>query len=339
MRELTGVLEREAARVVPRPNLDDVIRRAGRRRRRGRALGTVASILVVAALGVAMVSLAGGGERVVTTADGQPAPVDVATVGGLILADAGPDVSFPAGTIERHDSSAGEGSQTLVLRRPGGDLSQGTVVVSYPWSFAPGPDGEPQSWKGEQVGQTGLTRSLGAVGRIQFVAIDVSSEELLRLADAVVVEDGRPIFRPELFVGPGSWRPVAAGPSRAPLVAEARYGCDSLGEADALGAMCYVAVTASPGFEAALLAQTYQPGPEVDGRPSAVSTVGGGSGTLAWELEPGVIAYVGYSGNVLGPDQVAALGRLAQRVERLDPEAWASTRPQVGEQKNDWIHG
>ena len=49
-----------------------------------------------------------------------------------------------------------------------------------------------------------------------------------------------------------------------------------------------------------------------------------------------MIAFVGYSGALLGPDQVAALHRLATRFELLTPEEWAATAPQVVEQTNSW---
>ena len=68
-------------------------------------------------------------------------------------------------------------------------------------------------------------------------------------------------------------------------MAEARYGCDSLGEADVLGALCYAGLTTSPGFESAL-GGGFTPGPDLDGRPTAVSSIGGGNATLAWEPHP-----------------------------------------------------
>lgn len=340
MRELTGVLKREGDRLHPRPDLGEVLRRsARRRRRRGRArlAGTAALLAAVLGLASVVVRSLPGEDRIETSADGQPLPVDVARIGGLILTGAGPDLSFPAGTLERKDAAAADGPWALVLRRDGGDLGDGTVVVTYPQGPVPGPDGEVRSSESGGVTQTSLTRWLSAGTRLQFSAVGVAPEELLAVADAVAVEAGRPVFRPGHPTGAGSWQAVAAGPSRSPLVAEARYGCDSLGEGDVLGAMCYVGLTSSPGFEAALLARPFQPGPELDGRPTAVSIVGGGSSTLAWELDPGVVAYVGYSGNIPGPDQVAALHRLATRAELIDPEAWVATQPSVSDQENDWV--
>lgn len=345
MRDLTGVLEREAGRVHPRPDLDDVLRRAGRRRRR-RAATSLAGLVLALALGAAaVVRSTPGDDRIATAVDLQPVPVDVARLGGLVLTGAGSDISFRAGTLERKDAAAADGAWAVVLRRDGGDLVDGTVVVTYPWSWIPGPDGEVIATESAGVLQTRLTRWLGPDGRqqfgpdgrLQFAALGVSADELTQLADAVTVDGDRPVFHPEGNPGGEGWRAVATGPLRAPLVAEARYGCDSLGEGEALGAMCYTGLTASPGFLAALLSQPYQAGPAIGGRPAVVSVVGGGSSTLAWELQPGVVAYVGYSGNVPGPDQIAALGRLAERTDLLDPDAWAATGPSSTEQENDWM--
>ena len=89
--------------------------------------------------------------------------------------------------------------------------------------------------------------------------------------------------------------------------------------------------------EDALYARGYESGPLVRGRPSVASEVGGGSTTLAWEPQPGVIAFVAYSGPAgPGPEQVEALARLAERSLLLSPAEWAATGPHTGDQKNDW---
>jgi hypothetical protein len=66
-----------------------------------------------------------------------------------------------------------------------------------------------------------------------------------------------------------------------------------------------------------------------------VSAVGGGNATLSWEPRPGIVAFVGYSGNGLADEQIKALARLAARTAVLPPAEWAATQPQVVNQTND----
>jgi hypothetical protein len=55
------------------------------------------------------------------------------------------------------------------------------------------------------------------------------------------------------------------------------------------------------------------------------------NGVVAWELEPGVIAHAGWSGNSMSNETRATIRRIAERVEVLDDRAWAETDPQVSE--------
>ena len=103
-----------------------------------------------------------------------------------------------------------------------------------------------------------------------------------------------------------------------------------------LGGLCYTGITTSPGFENALYRVGYQPGPLVHGHPSVVSTVGGGNATLAWEPQPGLVAYVGYSGPALANEQIDALTRLAATSNVISPAEWTASHPQVVSQTNDW---
>lgn len=120
------------------------------------------------------------------------------------------------------------------------------------------------------------------------------------------------------------------------MVREARYGCEPLGEKDAMGAgLCYTGLTTSAGFLEAVYATGFTRGPLVDGHPSLVSAVGGGNATLAWEPQPGVVAYIGYSGDGLGDEQIEALRRLAERSTVVSPAEWSTTRPQIVTQTND----
>ncbi len=334
MRELTDLLEREAGRLHPRPDLDDVLRRAGRRRRRGR-MAVAALVVAVAGLVGLVVQLPGGGQQVATTV-AAPVPVDLATVGGPSIAAAGPDLSYAAFTLERVDQEAAAGAWTVVVRRPGGTLGEGSAAVTYPVSAPPSADGRLVVSDFQGVHRARLVRDVGP-GRVEVAAAGLSDRDVTTLADNVDIVDGRPVVADRLLTGDRAYELVAYGPDRPPVVAEARYGCDSLGESDVLGGLCYAGLSTSSGFVAALYGYAgFTPGPDLGGRPTAVSGVGGGNGTLAWEIRPGVIAYVGYSGAGMGPDQIAALHRLASRFELLSPDAWAATEPQVVEQSNGW---
>ncbi len=146
--------------------------------------------------------------------------------------------------------------------------------------------------------------------------------------------NGRPVVN--LGLSLTSFRLVAAGPQHPTLIREARFGCDALGEESVLGAFCYTGFTTSPGFEDAVYTTGFEPGPLVDGHPSVISSVGGGNATLAWEPQPGIVAYIGYSGVSLGGEQAAALARLAGRATILSPAEWSATRPQVVTQSTQW---
>lgn len=338
MRELIGVLEREAGRLHPRPDLDDVLLRASRRRRRSRAAAAVIVAVAVLGLVTAATWRPEGGQQLATSVAGQPAPIDLAAVGGPSIAGAGPDASYPATNLERIDPEAAAGPWTVVLRESGGALDDPSVAITYPAAPVPGSMAEfGHSDSSGGIQRRTFVRSMGS-GRLVRVARsgNLPDGEMVRVADAVSIVDGRPVVADGLLTGDRAYEVVAAGPTRPSMVAEARYGCDSLGESDDLGGLCYAGLTASQGFETALFEAGFTAGPDLDGHPTAVSGVGGGNGTLAWEIHPGVIAFVGYSGAAMGPDQIEALHRLASRFELLSPAAWAATGPQVVEQTTGW---
>ena len=154
------------------------------------------------------------------------------------------------------------------------------------------------------------------------------------LSAATSVVDGYPTV--DLPASLAMFDVVAEGSQRPPTIREARYGCAALDEDFAVGALCYTGLTTSPGFEDAVYRGGFEAGPDIDGHASVISSIGGGNVTLAWEPQPGVIAYVGYSGDELGDDQVAALERLANRVTTMSEEDWSATSPQVVIQTNSW---
>ncbi|MFN0028770.1 MAG: hypothetical protein ACKV2O_16540 [Acidimicrobiales bacterium] len=258
-----------------------------------------------------------------------PAPSTM--LGGMVIPAAGPDQSYPFTTLDRWDPEADRGPHSIVVRRTNGFLGDASAVVTYP-----GQDG------GSLVNGRISVRSGGRLwlaapgpaGRVVARAVGLSAEELTAIVAATTVVNGRPTIVPGPEVA--GFTVVAEGSTRPPVRHEARYGCDALGEREALGALCYTGVSTSPGFEDALYREGFQSGPLVGGFPSVVSGVGGGNATLAWELEPGVIAFVGNSGNEPGADQISALHRLAERAQLWSPDQWATSNPGVVAQPNEW---
>jgi hypothetical protein len=161
---------------------------------------------------------------------------------------------------------------------------------------------------------------------------DLDQAALVAIAGRTTVSGGRPRVRP-----PAGYTVVSAGPYRAPAVHEVRYGTAELGEAGALGGgLTYTGITnGGAGFEDQLYLQGLTPGGLVAGVPAVVSQVAGGNATLAWELQPGMVAYVGYSGGSLDDAAVAALQRLAARARLMSLADWWFSNPQTQYQANE----
>lgn len=328
MNDLRELLTREADRVQPKGDLDDVFRRADRQRRhtktRNAALSAAAVLVFV---GGALTVSSSNGSSIRTSPQSQ---VTEASLGGMVISDVKGAASYKASTLDRRDHDAEKGPYSIVVRAKDGSMIRRTAVVTYQpdviatvqTSFAEGP----------VVTELSIAKERGT---LRVRAAGLTQAEVSGIGDATQVVDGRPEVTlsslPEFsVVASGSWSPST--------VREARYGCVETGEIDTQG-LCYAAVTFSPGFEDALFESGFQPGPLVDGRPSAVSTIGGGSGTLAWEPRPGVVAYIGYSANPLvsEPSTVDAMARLAKRAELLSPGEWIATNPRAVTQSNRWI--
>ena len=333
MNDLSDVLERQVARVQPVPDLADVHGRANRRRRRAKTarLVTTSCVVVAAVVGLFAVTRLRSASNAVAVVP--PSEVQVSTVGGLVVTDAGVNISYPHSTLERVDLQAGTSPFAIVVRRNDGRLGSGSAVVTYPVVGVQQPDGEirTDSSTGTDISTAMFSRP---GGQILVRAASLTTDEITAIANAARVVGDRPVVSlPESM---GNFAVVASGTVRTPMIRESRYGCDALGEAVTLGGLCYTGLVTSPGFEAALYSRSFQPGPTVQGHPSFVSSIGGGSATLAWEPLPGIIAYVGYSGPQLTATQVEALARFAQRTTLITPAEWAATKPQVVHQDNDW---
>ncbi|MDO8390295.1 MAG: hypothetical protein Q7V57_07385 [Actinomycetota bacterium] len=334
MNVLTEALVRHADMAHPSADLPDVYRRMHRRRRRarGRRIAMASAVLVgVIGMLTAIAMVRSKDAAPATAPVVPPRELTLSDLGGLGISIAGPDQSYQYSTLERADPDAATGAYSVVVRLNGGTLVDGNAIVTYPDPNSVIAEGEVHAR--EQGGVLTLI-DLRPGGRVAVRGIGLTAEQVQAIADATVIVDGRPVVNPTAAIA--SFTVVAIGTSRPPVIRESRLGCDALGEDLVLGAMCYTGLTTSPGFEGAVYAAGFQPGPLVHGEPSVVSTIGGGNGTLAWELMPGVIAYIGYSGTNMGDDQIAALGRLANRASLLSPAEWSATDPQVVEQSNEW---
>jgi hypothetical protein len=124
-------------------------------------------------------------------------------------------------------------------------------------------------------------------------------------------------------------------PYRAASVHEVRYGSADLGQGAALGdGLTYTGVFAGAAFEDQLFQTTVHTGYVVQGHPAVASDVDGGNGTLAWEVAPGVVAYVGYSGNSLSAAAIAALLDLAVNSHSATSQEWDASSPLSAHQFN-----
>jgi hypothetical protein len=231
--------------------------------------------------------------------------------------------------LESCDLEAENGPWAVVVRRQDGTLGRYGAVVTFPVARPGG--GLPI----EVAGATGMATT-GSVtwplaGSYARIRGDLDRAELVAIASATVVRGGRPQVRPF-----GAYDVVWTGPYRAPVIHEIRYGSDELGEAATLGGMTYTGITSgAAGFEDQLYLQASVPGGWVGGARAVVSGVAGGNGTLAWEVRPGMVAYIGYSGGMLDDESIKALQRLAGRARYLSPAEWRSSNPNTLYQVNE----
>ncbi|MEV0718487.1 hypothetical protein [Asanoa sp. NPDC050611] len=283
----------------------------------------VAGVLVLAALGGCTPERTEAAAAPVgPTCPSAPEPA------GLVIVRADRPLHVASG-LDRCDRLAADGPWTVVLRAPDGSLGRHGAVVTFPVDA-------PRLGQPVAVGQVrGLIADRAVTwpvaGGHARIRGDLGQAGLLAVAARVTVVDGRPAVDP-----PAGLTVAADGPYRPPTVHELRYGATEVGEQAALGAgLVYTGVSGSGGFEDRLYAVDSTEGPPLRGRPTVVSTVSGGNGTLAWEPAPGVVAYVGYSGALLGADAVAALHRLAVRSRPLSDVEWRAAGPQTVDQTNE----
>lgn len=224
-------------------------------------------------------------------------------------------------TIETHDPWRNRGPWTVTVRRPDGSLGRHGAVVTFPVD-------EPVLGRAVRVGRVqgrldGRTLVWPVAGGYARVRGDLGTRALLAVARNTGVSDGRPVVR-----APDGLRVVGSRHYRPSLITEARYGFHD----DDVSGLVTTGLITSGGFEDAVYAGPAIYPTTVRGRPAVATPVYGGNFALAWEVRPGVVAYVGDSGMQLSPASVDALGDVAERAQFADRTRWQATRPQVIDQ-------
>lgn len=318
MNDVASALRAQAAVVDTGASVDDVLARARRRRRSGFVTRGVAGVAAVAVVGAAVVALRDPGST--------NGAVAVSTPGLSALLIGGP----PVHGLDRRDTGAESGPMTVIVRRHDGSMGVHGAVVTFPVDAPTGTRAVTINGGDGIVGDREIVWPLdGAYARVRG---DLGSAGLRDLASRVSVVAGQP--RVDV---PDDFSVVFSGPYRAPAVHEARYGSADLGEQESLGdGLAYAGVLRAGGFEDQLYARQGRAGFQVGGHPAVLSAVQGGNDTLAWELSPGVVAYVGYSGLSLDDHAAAALVRLGDRAQVISTGEWEDTDPQVVDQRNDF---
>lgn len=232
----------------------------------------------------------------------------------------------PGSTLDRWDKAADSGPWAVVVRRRDGALGRHSAVVTFP---ATG------SAAGREVAVGGVTgrASPGEVswpvaGAHARIRGDLQASVLVAIASAMRVEAGRPAVRP-----PAGYTVVSEGPYRSRHIREVRYEGSRF---EGLGGLVYTGVADLGGFEDQLYTMSVTNCGAVRGRPAVASTVGGGNGTLAWEVAPGLVGYLGLSSAPVEGPVLGAMYRLTNRTRIIDDRGWRATRPQVVGQRNDF---
>jgi hypothetical protein len=247
-------------------------------------------------------------------------------LGGLVLRGV---PLRPGMTVAKVDEGAASGPWAVVVRRLDGSLGRHGAVVTYPVGLSDMARADTVVPLGRTVGWAANGLVSWPLGRGQArVRGDLSVPELSAIAAGTAVASARPVVS-----APRGFRVDSIGPLRPQLVHEVRYDAGQAGAA-ALSGLVYTGVTAGAGFEDALFAGAATPAGTVRGQPAMLSSVMGGNATLAWELSPGVVGYVGYSGDATPGRAADALRGLAERTRLLSVYDWLATTPMLSEGTN-----
>jgi hypothetical protein len=257
------------------------------------------------------------------TVSQRPFPIDTAAV---VLGEV---PQFAA--LERTDGTAAQGPWSLVVRRRDGSLGRHGAVITYPVS-------RPVWGHPVRVGGAIGTAVAGGfvwplAGKYARIRSDLPPPEVVRLALATTVVRAAPAIHPV-----SGYRIALAAPYRSGSIHEIRYHASQLGSAaGGLDGLTYTGLlTAGGGFEDRLYARPGTDAGQVHGRPAVATVTIGGNGVVAWEVAPGTIAYLGYSGPEFAPQTVDVLRQLASHVRGLCGRQWRASSPQRTEQRNDF---
>jgi hypothetical protein len=218
-----------------------------------------------------------------------------------------------ASTLTRRDRTAVHGPWTVSVRAADGGFAHHGAVVTFPAA--------PSTAPGAADPHTVVRALAGAQVRVRG---DLPRAQLLAVARATRVRDGRPVVRP-----PRGLTVLPAQPYRPGEVHEVRYEGSDLGQAGAVLGFVYTGFLRGGGVEDALYALGARPDSRVHGGPAYVTTLLGGSAALVWSPAPGSVAYVGYSGRSPDDTAVAALRCLASATTSLTAVEWRRTQPTV----------
>jgi hypothetical protein len=256
---------------------------------------------------------------------------------------------------EVRDPGAERGPWSVIVRRTDGSLGQHGAVVTYPVpAVTTGPmvpvaaaisrgDGHRASnvgiddLAGHADGSGGIVWPLN--GRFARIRGDLGRSMLAVLAARVSIRHSHPAMT-EL---PPGYRVFASEPYRAPVVTESRYTDSLRVDSGPIDGLVYSGVVIrGASFEEALYSEQAEspkdvsPGGDIGGHPAIRSPVGGGSATLAWEIAPGLVAFVGYSGGLVPSAATPSLIELARGGHLLGHAQWVATHPFAVRSENDY---
>ena len=250
-------------------------------------------------------------------------------------------------SVQTRDTGAESGPWSIIVRRSDGSLGRHGAVITYPVAAVrslstvhigriPGSGASGSRTAGNAT--IGHVDALGGIvwpidGKFARIRGDLGRSTLAALAARVSIRNQHPA----MIAAPAHYRVIAAEPYRAPIVTQSRY-TDSLrvdsGPIDGL-IYCGVVIRGA-SFEDGLFAATRSPAAEIGGHPAITSTVGGGSGTIAWEAAPGIVVFVGFSGGLTASAAVPSLLDLARRGRLLGHAQWTATHPVTNRGDNDY---
>jgi hypothetical protein len=242
-------------------------------------------------------------------------------LGGLVL---GEDHGVHGWALERWDCDALAGPWSIVIRAAGGQFGVRGAVVTFPVDSKG--SGRAVTRPEGGMWNASLHRLVWPLARSHAQIVgDLGHSDLAALATQITVENGKP----HVHV-PRGLSVTAAVPYDQPLIHEMRYGASDLGhDADRGDGLVFTGITSGASLETFAFESGSTPAGLVHGKPAVLSSQSalvpnrpGGNGTLTWEVAPGVVAYVGYSGSTIQPSAVEVLRALANGSRLLTPGQW-----------------